>query len=207
MLARAVSSFLLISVLAASMASAQCTPGVPDPNWSTAVWLPPPTGSCVGPVFCPSGDVTAVVDVFVRDCTGAPIAGISACSVVLQSGTCRLWTGSPCRIATSVCASAPTTPGGHTQIVVNKAAGCCQGLRVAVQGVLLNTTLPYRSYDLDADGRVGQPDLNALGAGLGFCFPNPRYKKCFDFSCGPGLGCVDATDVSLFVSHMGHFCQ
>lgn len=202
---------LLLLMLVPKLCPAQCTPGVPDSFMSTAAWvLVPPIvcglSPCPFPVFCPRGDVPAVVDIFVRDCTGAPLPGMPACNVVLQSNGCRLWSGSPCVAVTSTCAAAPTDATGRTRIRITKAGGCCGTLLVVVQGVVLNSILPYRSYDVDGDGRVGPMDTARVQRALGFCYPSPQYNKCVDFDCAVG-NCVLVADLSMYACHLGHFCQ
>ena len=209
------STFLVLALLvAAAPVHAQCVPGVPDPLQSTATWFNGPATACAVspcpiPVFCPAGDVWATVLVTVLDCTGAPIAGIPACNVLLVSNGCNLFTPtSPCGPAAPYCAGGPTNALGQTRFRVSRAGGCCGGLRVVAQGIAIGPLLPYRSYDVNGDRKVTPLDTAVLAAAIGTCYPAPGYNKCVEFNCAPApFGCIDVADLALFACHFGHGCQ
>ena len=181
----------------ASLAAAS----VPDPPHSTVAWNPPFNGACTFPVLCPSGDVSATVNVTVHDQFGAPMAGIGA-SETDAEGSCLLGGGSPCAQVINVLSNAATNGSGFTTITIAKAGGCCTDLRIVCRGVILNT-LSYRSYDYTADLAADLSDLGGLADTFNKSNGQGGYNACFDFDCNDAVG---LSDLGFFASHFNHKC-
>jgi hypothetical protein len=167
-----------------------------------------PFGTCVAvgcsfPVFCPQGDIAAQIFVTVRDCATNPMAGIPACNMLLQ-GCMILDQNSPCQQQLTVCADAPTNAAGNTTFTVKRACGCCNTLKVVVNGVTLNTTpLVYRSFDYDCSHAVDLADLGFLATTFNQSVGSATYNACFDFNCD---NIVNLADLGYFACHFTHRC-
>ena len=181
--------------------SALASASVPDPAHSSVAWGGPFNGACTFPVLCPSGDVSATVNVTVKDQFGAAMAGIGA-SEIDAEGTCVLGGGSPCTQQVSILATVPTNASGVTSITIAKAGGCCADLRIVARGIILST-LTYRSYDYTADLKSDLADLGFLADTFNKVLGNAGYNACFDFNCDNS---VNLADLGFFASHFNHIC-
>jgi hypothetical protein len=105
--------------------------GTYQPGQPYAVGTVSPDG---GESFAATG---ILIDVYVRNCQGNPIAGLPAQEVVLNSGVCMC----PGRNM----ADAATDLAGHTQFTgMLRAGGCVNGLSVYADGVLIGE-VPVRT--------------------------------------------------------------
>ncbi len=190
---------MVAAALVGSAALVQAS--VPDPAHSSVAWAGPFNGACTFPVLCSSGDVSATINVTVKDQFGSAMSGIAANEIDAE-GTCVLGGGSPCSQQVSVLASGATNGSGATTIVIAKAGGCCADLRVVARGVIL-ATLSYRSYDYTADLRTDLSDLGFLADTFNKLLGNAGYNACFDFNCDNK---VDLSDLGFFASHFNHAC-
>lgn len=178
---------------------------------------------------CPLGDTNNWIDqgglagsgigffmsVTVIDNLGNPIPNIPGPDFWVVD--CNTNTLNLCAGAASTGADAATDATGSTtigQLGTTTAGGCTDGLRVVVQGNILQETPPnctqdicklvlVRSPDIDGDLEVTLADLSAFA----MAFPPQPPDTCSDFDCN---GVVDLADLSRFAFHFGppgHICS
>lgn len=167
--------------------------GVPCAGTTTVVATG--TGSCApDAVVCPGGDLQAVdVLVTVRDCYGAPLAGLYVdVSPVGISGTFCF--------CDSVKTVGPTDVNGQTTATYTRFGGCGELSFQATIGTVVAGPSPAIT--------IGSPD------GSGDCivdlvdfgkFANQYFtaNTCSDYNCD---GIVDLVDFGIFANHYFHDC-
>ncbi len=156
---------------------------------------------------CPQGDgvtlasVGATISVTVKDNTNAPIPGIPAADFWLIGVTNAL---NLCGGSGSSNADSASNAAGNTTISGSVAAGGCDfGVKVVVQGVVINTVVGVDvvSPDVNGSGAVDIVDLSQLGPG--FNQTVPPADPCTDLD---GSGLIDIIDLALFGQHWLHQC-
>jgi len=148
------------------------------------------------------------ISVFLRNCNGAPLAGVPAQEVVLfNSGLCICPGGN--------IADAATDLNGRTQFSGTiRGGGCVSSLTAFADGIAIPrkfgslAALQTNSWDaLPASPCfVDAGDLSALAARLGSSAIPPvgAYSICSDWNED---GFIDAGDVSSFAQQLGAACQ
>jgi len=174
--------------------------GIVDPANSSAS----SAGGCL--LACPQGDgptlasAGATISVTVNDNTNTPIPGIPAADFWLVGCADAL---SLCGGSGSINAAAASDALGQTTITGSLAAGGCDtGVKVVVQGALINTCLAVMtvSPDRNGDGTVQLIDFTSLTPVFN---TSPPGDVCFDLNCDNAINLVD---FSLFTDHWQHAC-
>lgn len=167
---------------------------------------------------CPQGDGDAfgalglTIHVVVKY-QGAPVVGVPAADFWLVGCNDMLWL---CGQSASIDADGPTDANGETTISGRLAAGGCDvGVRVVVQGVVLET--PECSGPLCLDIAVRSPDVAGPGgmtAGgvvdlLDFSafashYSARGYDACADLAAP--FGVITIADFARFANHYRHRC-
>jgi hypothetical protein len=204
--------------------------GIIDPCASSCtlslVGANPPLVACL--FVCPQGDTNNWIDqnglpgsgdgffmtVTVIDNLGFPIPNIPGPDFwVVDCNTAAL---NLCAGAASTGADAATDATGTTtigQLGTTTAGGCTDGLRVVVQGNILQENPPtctdicktvlVRSPDITGNLLVDLADLSAFA----LSFPPNPFDTCCDFDCN---ATVNLGDLSRFAFHFGppgHVCN
>jgi len=156
---------------------------------------------------CPQGDGDQLsakggtISVTVKDNTNAPIPGIPAADFWLIGSTNSL---ALCGGSGSSNADSASNAAGQTTISGAVAAGGCDtGVKVVVQGVVINTVVPVAvvSPDMDGSGSVVLADFSVFGGN--FNQTVPPADACADFTAD---GAVNLADFAAFGSHWQHAC-
>jgi hypothetical protein len=138
------------------------------------------------------------INVFLKNCNGAPLAGVPAQEVVLfNSGLCICPGGNIADAATDL-------TGKTTFTGTIKGGGCVNSLTVFADGIgICTTTVKTNSWDaLPASPCfVDAGDLAALAGKLGNI---PAYTICSDWNED---GFIDAGDVASFAQQLGAACN
>jgi len=197
--------FVVVTALAVAMVAwiagaSNVNSGIVDPANSSAS----SGAGCL--LVCPQGDgptiasTGATISVTVMDNTPAPIVGIPAADFWLIGCADAL---SLCGGSGSINADSTTNASGQTTINgVLAAGGCDTGVKVVVQGALINSCLPIatKSPDRNGDGQVQLIDFSLFKPAFG---TNPASDTCFDFNCD---GKIDLIDFAQFSAHWQHAC-
>jgi len=161
--------------------------------------VPSPANSSHDPCFvvCPLGDIT--YHITVRDIANNPVGGST---VVLDFSQCvfvHCQNPGPGIIANDVARTMTTTANaaGVASFPL-KMGGCCPGVRIIADGVIL-ATVSMSSPDQDANLLVNGTDASIL-TGL----TSMPYSVCGDLNCD---GVVNANDVAIVTAHNGHACS
>lgn len=140
-----------------------------------------------------------IVEVFVLDGACAPIWGVSATDIWLDSPTGEV---SFCRVGST--ADRNTGLAGETTIGRRLGGGgsTTTGLQVYVQGIAIGDILPIlvKSPDSDGDLDVDIADLGRFAADLGA--GNDAFRSDFNDD-----GTVDLADLGRFVVSYGETCN
>ncbi len=148
-------------------------------------------------------DAGITLDVTVRDCQGAPIAGVPAEAVVLRSA-------SLCACAGGLIADAPTDANGRTRFreVRLRAGGSASTLEVVADGVSLGDVSltfngpanrgsgPHCAVDADAVTWFGATTLRSEFGDLRYSIDADLNEDDF----------VDLIDMALFARHLDETC-
>ncbi len=138
------------------------------------------------------------IQVFLRNCNGAPLAGVPAQEVVLfNSGLCICPGGNIADAATDL--NGRTTFSGSI-----RGGGCANSLTVFADGITIcTTTVKTNSWDaLPASPCfVDSSDLPPLAQKLGVPI---LYTICSDWNED---GFIDAAEIASFAAQLGAFCQ
>jgi len=145
--------------------------------------------------------VGITIEVYLRNCAGAPLAGVPAQEVVLyNSNLCICPGGNIADAATD--AQGRTTFSGSLQ-----AGGCANNISVFADGIGI-ATLPIKFNSADAvpasPCAVDAGDLSAIAAKLGSEVGEAPYSICLDLNED---GYIDASDISSVASALGNRCE
>ena len=181
----------------AVIAAATLTPARPAaaavPSPSTSTW-----DNCL--VWCPDGDIAfhvvirdfannpspnSSVDIHISGCTGVvvcPLTGSEAYTVFGPPGN---------QFIRQI-----TAADGSTTFRV-RAGGTCPSVSMTADGVLMFSSKPLRSPDLNGDGVVNATDRNLMIGLMG------TSNAGADLNCD---GIVSQSDLDLLNLHNGHAC-
>ena len=159
-----------------------------------------PTGTGAG------GPVAIEIRVYVRNCQGDPLQGISASEVVLyNSGLCICPGGNGADAATDVNGLATFTGS-------MAAGGCAATLDIYADGIFI-CTIPVGVNSTDAGFATpcttDAGDISALAQKLGRSVGSPGicpacYDICQDFTEN---GAIDAGEIAFLAANLGAACQ
>jgi hypothetical protein len=195
-------------MLAAATAPAGADIISPDSSYVVVTFGPPyKTASSHDRItICPDGDGETfaskgiLIEVFVKNSSGAKMVGVPAAEVVLfNSALCICVNGN--------IADADTDQDGRTTFTGTiEGGGCVESLDVYASGLYIATT-DIKTNSPDAMPAtpcyVDAADLSGLAARLGV---PANYSICFDYNESGGPT-INAADLSAFAAHLGHACN
>ncbi len=140
------------------------------------------------------------IQVYLKNCNGAPLAGVPAQEIVLFNSFLCMCPGGNI-------ADAPTDLNGRTQFTgALRAGGCANGLSVLAEGVLI-ANLPIRTNGCDTFPANCDVDSEEFGR-FAHKFPSqvgqPNYSICSDYTKD---GYIDSSDLALLASRLGGMCH
>ena len=205
-------SFVVVALLACFAGTAAADIVCPDSSYVTVQYATAkdrvtisPNGN--GETFASNG---ITVKVYLKNCNGAPLAGVPAQEIVVFSGALCICPGGNI-------ADAATDLNGATSFSGTiRGGGCAPGLSYFADGVGINQravpslTPPAVLTQVKTNSQDALPaspcfvdagDLGALASRLGV---PANYTICSDWNED---GAIDASDVGSFASQLGAACQ
>jgi hypothetical protein len=213
-------TFVVAALVACFAGTAAADIICPDSSYATVQYATAKDRVTISPGLngetFPQNGIT--VKVYLKNCNGAPLAGVPREEVVLFSNVLHICTGG------NVADAATDLNGAATFTGSIRGGGCANSLTVLADGITINQRIvpglvppasltPLKTNSQDAlpssPGFVDAGDLAALAGKLGCPGPNcppmgGGYNICSDWNED---GFIDAGDVASFAQQLGTSCN